>query len=91
MARTKQTPRVKPSSSLVSRAKLMFKANQAKALTAEQQKRKDAKSHKDQKLNQWKPDDMKAAIDQYFAQKLPSWDEDRDGPKLSIRYRSTSL
>ena len=44
---------------------------------------KAASAHKNQVLNDWEPDDMKAAIDQFAAQQLPDWPKDR--PKLSIR------
>ena len=44
---------------------------------------KAASAHKDQVLNDWNPEDMKAAIDQFAAQQLPGWPANT--PKLSIR------
>ena len=83
MARTKLTPHVKFGVRPVTQQKLIAKANQAKMLTAEQQKKRDRKSHKGDKLNQWDPAKMKKAVQRYFDQKLPSWPKDK--PVLSIR------
>ena len=43
-----------------------------------------ASAHRDGYLNEWDPENMKKACEQYDAKKLPSWLANK--PKLSLRY-----